>query len=53
MANKGTRMRWGGITDGRVRPSKYFRIARQDRIFWLVDPDGGIDIHQVNRTRLR
>ena len=41
MANKGARTRWGGIADGRFRPNGYFRIARQDRIFWLVDPDGG------------
>ena len=41
MANKAARTRWGGIADGRVRPNGYFRIARQDRIFWLVDPDGG------------
>jgi len=41
MANKGARTRWGGIADGQFRPNGYFRIARQDRIFWLVDPDGG------------
>jgi agarase len=41
MANKDATTRWGGVADGRVRPSRYFRIARQDRIFWLVDPDGG------------
>jgi len=36
MANKGARTHWGGIADGRFRPNGYFRIARQDRIFWLV-----------------
>jgi hypothetical protein len=41
MANEGARTRWGGIADGQFRPNRYFHIAQQDRIFWLVDPDGG------------
>jgi len=33
--------RWGGIADGRFRPSGFFRVDKRDGIFWLVDPDGG------------
>jgi len=35
------RTRWGGIADGKFRPSGYFRITARNGIFWLVDPDGG------------
>jgi agarase len=37
----GPRTRWGGIRDGDFEPSGYFRIDRQNGVFWLVDPDGG------------
>ena len=33
--------RWGGIADGRFRPSGYFRVGQADGVFWLIDPDGG------------
>ena len=33
--------RWGGIADGRFRPSGFFRVGQSDGVFWLVDPDGG------------
>jgi hypothetical protein len=33
--------RWGGIADGRFRPTGFFRVDQCDGVFWLVDPDGG------------
>jgi agarase len=35
------RTRWGGIADGRFRPSGFFRVDQSDGVSWLVDPDGG------------
>jgi hypothetical protein len=35
------RTRWGGIADGDFWPSGYFRVAKRNGIFWLIDPDGG------------
>lgn len=35
------RTRWGGIADGRFRPSGYFRVEPSNGAFWLVDPAGG------------
>jgi len=36
------RTRWGGLVGGRRRPTGYFRVAEQDGVFWLDDPDGGL-----------
>ena len=33
--------RWGGIADGRFRPTGFFRTDESNGVFWLVDPDGG------------
>jgi len=41
MALQGLRTQWGGIADAQSRPGKYFRIAQDGPVFWLVDPDGG------------
>ena len=35
------RTQWGGVADGRFRPRGFFRIGQVDRVFWLIDPDGG------------
>lgn len=35
------RTRWRGIADGNFPSSGYFRIAKHNGVFWLVDPDGG------------
>lgn len=36
-----SRTRWGGLTGGRFQPSGFFRVARREGLWWLVDPDGG------------
>jgi len=41
MSAQESRTRWGGIADGRFQPGRFFRVARSDGAFWLVDPDGG------------
>ena len=41
MSTQVPRTRWGGIADGRFRPSGFFRVDQGDGVFWLVDPDGG------------
>ena len=41
MAGEHAKTRWGGLADGRFRPSGYFRTADDDGVAWLVDPDGG------------
>lgn len=41
MAGEHAKTRWGGLADGRFRPSGYFRTAEDDGVAWLVDPDGG------------
>ncbi len=44
--------RWGGISDGSSQPDGYFRVAKRDGTFWLVDPDGGRFISKgVNTVR--
>lgn len=35
------RTRWGGVIDGGLSGSGFFRVAEQNGVFWLVDPDGG------------
>ncbi|MGT2502120.1 hypothetical protein ACVOMS_17300 [Bradyrhizobium guangxiense] len=35
------RTRWGGVVDGDLSGSGYFRVAERNGVFWLVDPDGG------------
>ena len=47
------RTRWGGITDRDSRPGGYFRLAKRDGVFWLVDPDGGRILSKgVNTVRI-
>lgn len=41
MSGQTARTRWGGLADGRFRPSGRFRVEQDRGIFWLVDPDGG------------
>lgn len=41
MSDQVPKTRWGGIADGRFRPSGFFRVDKRDGVFWLVDPDGG------------
>ncbi len=36
-----SRTSWGGLVDGRLRSTGYFRAERTDGIWWLVDPEGG------------
>ena len=46
------RTRWGGVADGNFAPSGYFRVAKRNGIFWLVDPDGGCFLSKgVNSVR--
>lgn len=46
------RTRWGGLADGRFRPSGYFRVEQSSGVFWLVDPDGGRFVSKgVNTVR--
>lgn len=39
MSAQEPRTRWGGIAG--FAPRGFFRVARQDGVWWLVDPDGG------------
>ena len=41
MAGEHAKTRWGGLADGRLAPSGYFRTAEDRGVAWLVDPDGG------------
>ena len=36
------RTRWGGRLDNRVQARGFFRTARLQDVWWLVDPDGGL-----------
>ncbi|PIT02048.1 agarase [Bradyrhizobium nitroreducens] len=46
------RTKWGGVVDGDLRGSGYFRVAERNGVFWLVDPDGGRFISKgVNTVR--
>ncbi len=46
------RTRWGGLSDGRFRPSGYFRVEQDAGVFWLVDPEGGRFISKgINTVR--
>ncbi len=52
MQTQAQKTRWGGIADGRLRPSGYFHVDRRDGVFWLVDPDGGRFVSKgVNTVR--
>jgi len=33
--------KWGGIADGSLRGSGFFRVVERDGVCWFVDPDGG------------
>jgi agarase len=47
-----TRTRWGGRVASAAGGSGYFRLARRDGIFWLIDPEGGSFISKgVNTVR--
>jgi hypothetical protein len=53
MSIQGLRTRWGGIADGRFRPSGYFRVVQHENVFWLVDPDGGCFLSKgINSVRV-
>ncbi len=41
MSAQESKTQWGGIADGRHRPSGFFRVEHCDGAFWLIDPDGG------------
>lgn len=41
MSDRISRTRWGGILAGNFELKRYFRVAKENGIFWLVDPDGG------------
>ena len=44
--------RWGGVVDGRLEASGFFRIAERNGVFWFVDPDGGRFISKgINTVR--
>ena len=46
------RTRWGGLSDGRFRPSGYFRVEQDAGVFWLVDPEDGRFISKgINTVR--
>lgn len=36
-----TKTKWGGLADGQFQPSGFFRVGRDHRTLWLIDPDGG------------
>jgi agarase len=47
------RTRWGGIAEGRLRASGFFRVVKSNDVFWLVDPDGGLLLSKgVNTVRI-
>ena len=53
MAGEHAKTRWGGLADGRFRPSGYFRTAGDGGVAWLVDPDGGRFLSKgVNNVKL-
>lgn len=52
MSVQESKTRWGGIADGRFRPTGLFRVERSEGAFWLADPDGGCFLSKgVNTVR--